>query len=168
MRVAFTGKMCTGKTHAADALSSEYKLEKRSFAAKIKELARDLFGMTEKDRGLLQSLGEKMKEIDNDVWVNFIERDILRMKKSDGIVIDDLRFQHELDMLKRHGFLIVRLSVPDDVQLDRLKKKYPKTWQEHVKGMGHVSETRRLNGVDLDVRGTDPMGAIIAHIKKTT
>ena len=43
---------------------------------KIKELATDLFGMGKKDRLLLQCLADKMKEIDENVWVKYISNKI--------------------------------------------------------------------------------------------
>ena len=68
-KIAITGKMCSGKTTIANYLiEKNNQFVKISFADKVKEIATDLFNMKEKNRYLLQSIGTKMREIDEDVW----------------------------------------------------------------------------------------------------
>ena len=43
-----------------------------SFADKIYDIAYDLFDMKEKDRKLLQDIGQKMREIDEKIFIKYI------------------------------------------------------------------------------------------------
>ena len=88
MKVAICGKICSGKSTLTDKLMERYpKLIKKSFAGKIKELAVGLFGMKEKDRKLLQDIGNNMRLIDP--YIDFgksiyeIKEKILKYKNID-------------------------------------------------------------------------------------
>jgi len=113
VRMAFSGKMHVGKTTSADYLVQKYGFIKLSFAGKLKEIARDLFPEQfecgQKPRKLLQDLGMKMREIDQDVWVNYVLRIVRSLPKESKIVIDDLRFMNEYKALKNEGFFVVRI-----------------------------------------------------------
>ena len=68
MKIAITGKMCYGKTTVANIIKeydNEYQIF--SFGQKVKDIATDLFDMQNKDRTLLTSIGQKMREIDSEV-----------------------------------------------------------------------------------------------------
>jgi cytidylate kinase len=149
MRVAICGKMCSGKTYIADKLSSEFNLEKFSFAGKVKEISDELFDITYKDRKLLQNIADKMKEIDKDVWAKYTMRQI---GNKENVIIDDLRFQNELNYLKQNGFKIIKLLIDDDTQLLRLSEKYSKDFNNHVSRRNHNSEIDIDNlECDLDI-----------------
>ena len=67
-----------------------------SFGKKVKQVASDLFQMDPqiKDRTLLTSIGQKMREIDKDVWVNYV---IQQCKDVEYCLVDDLRYQNEYE-----------------------------------------------------------------------
>ena len=109
MRIAFTGRAGSGKTTLADYLVENYGFVKYSFAAAVKETARELFGMTEKDRTLLQGIGDKMRQIDECVWIRYVMNHVIA-EGFDDVVIDDLRYANEAYFLKANGFVIVRLG----------------------------------------------------------
>jgi len=113
VRIAFSGKMHVGKTTSADYLVQKYGFVKLSFAGKLKEIAKDLwpeqFECGQKPRKLLQDLGMKMREIDQDVWVKYLVRIVRSLPKDSNIVVDDLRFMNEYTALKNEGFFIVRI-----------------------------------------------------------
>ena len=113
VRIAFAGKMQVGKTTSAEYLVRKYDFVKLSFAGKLKEIAKDLwpeqFECGQKPRKLLQDLGMKMREIDQDVWVKYLVRIVRSLPKESNIVIDDLRFMNEYKALKNEGFFIVRV-----------------------------------------------------------
>jgi len=58
--------------------------------------------MTDKDRQILQTLGDKMKDIDQDVWIKYTNKLI---NSYEWVIIDDLRFQNEFEYLKNTGLL---------------------------------------------------------------
>ena len=59
----------------------------------------------------------------------------------ENCIIDDLRFQNELNLLK--GWKIICLTTNDDVRIERLKK-FLDNYQDHIKNMKHKSETDTL------------------------
>jgi len=130
LRIAICGRAGSGKSTLADYLVKTYGFEKYSFAGAVKEIARELFGMTEKDRALLQNIGTKMRDIDNGVWIRYVMNRIIADGCED-VVIDDLRYLNEALFLKSNGFIIVKLV--------------GRSWQMSAVEMAHASET----GIDM-------------------
>jgi len=140
MRIAVTGKMCSGKTTLCNYLCSvEPRFEIFSFGKKVKECATDLFGMDPlyKDRPLLISLGHKMREIDSEVWVNHVIR---QCENKEFCLIDDLRYQNEYEALVKNGFKIIQLNVSDELQEKRIREVYPLDYEDHLSSRTHLSE----------------------------
>ena len=133
-RIALIGKICSGKTFVANYLVDKYKFSKYSFAHPLKKIAKEYYNMKDKDRILLQDLALKMKEIDENVFVNYL---IKNMNKHDNIIIDDLRFKNELLELKKHNFIIIRLNVKPDLQINRYLKLYNRS---NLNRLNHISE----------------------------
>ena len=116
-----------------------------SFATRLKELATELFDMREKDRKLLQDLGAALRAIDGNVWVRAFGRQVRQCESlGQSIVVDDLRFRNEYNCLRDLGFTIIRLDIPPDVQLLRLRQTYPSTYEAHLARIRDPSE------IDLD------------------
>jgi dephospho-CoA kinase len=141
IKIAIIGKMCSGKSTLANKLIKYYKrfgikLEKRAFANKVYELAKDLFNMKEKNRLLLQKIGTKMREIDNDVWINYTLKNLPK-----NVIIEDCRYINELQHLINNGFTIIKINISKKKQLKRLKKTYSQTWKSHIANLNHESET---------------------------
>jgi len=107
MNIAIAGKMASGKTTLANHLV-ERGYQKVSLAGKVKEIARDLFQMEEKDRPLLQQIGMKMREIRPSVWIDYI---IHLGEQHDNLVIDDVRFVNEARVLQEAGWIVIRLNI---------------------------------------------------------
>jgi len=140
MKIAIYGPMCSGKTTVANIIKDlDPRYEIFSFGQKIKEIASDLFEMEGKNRSLLINIADKMREIDEDIWAKYI---IKQTKNKDFCIIDDLRFQNELNYLD--DWIIISLTTSDDIRIQRLKKIYPDTYHDHIKNMKHKSETDTL------------------------
>ena len=73
MKIGLIGKMCSGKTHVSNILSRHCALKKFAFADKVKDIAKDLFNMKQKNRKLLQEIGQSMRDIDPNVWINYFK-----------------------------------------------------------------------------------------------
>ena len=147
--------MCSGKSTIANLiymLDNRYK--KYSFASKIKELASELFNMKEKDRDLLINIGTKFREIDPDVWVNYI---LEQTKYEKHCIIDDVRFQNEVDLLVKNGWNIIQLNVSDKIQEKRLQNIYPDNYLNHLKNRDHISEKNDLNFIPVLTLDTSVM-----------
>lgn len=153
MKIALCGKMASGKTYISNLLIDKYNLEKYSFADKIKDIANDLFKCQYKNRELLQNIADKMKEIDNDIWVKYI---LSKIEKKDNIIIDDLRFKNELNYLKKYNFIIIGLEVDDTTQTNRLKDIYKSDYINHLLRKNHNSEILEImNDVDYKVQSNE-------------
>jgi cytidylate kinase len=140
MKIAIYGPMCSGKTTVANIIKElEPRYEIFSFGKKIKDIASDLFEMEGKNRSLLINIADKMREIDEDIWAKYI---IKQTKSKDFCIIDDLRFQNELNYLD--DWIIISLITSDEIRIQRLKKLYPDNYEDHIKNMQHKSETDTL------------------------
>ena len=60
----------------------------------------------------------------------------------ENCIIDDLRFQNELNYLS--DWKIICLTTPLNVRLERIKEVYPDNHEDHIKNMKHKSETDTL------------------------
>ena len=137
MKIALCGPICSGKTYLSDYLIQQYQLQRYAFGDKVKEIATDLFKMEYKDRYLLQTISDKMKDIDSDIWAKYVIHEI---KHKHNIIVDDLRFVNEAKYLQELGFIIIRLTIDKETQYKRLRHTYPNTFQEHIDNLNHNSE----------------------------
>jgi len=109
-RIALGGQMGAGKTTCAEFLVKVFQFKRYSFAAKLKEIARDLFAMDKKNRAFLQYLGtDVLRRVKDTVWIDYLMRQI-EFEKPDRAVIDDLRFINEAEAVKQHEFRTVKLE----------------------------------------------------------
>lgn len=148
MKIAITGKMCSGKSTIANFIKAQdnnYQIF--SFGKKVKEVATDLFQMDpeKKDRTLLTSIGTKMREIDPDIWTKYI---IHQTKDIEYCIIDDLRYQNEYEYLIKNNFKIIQLLVSPEIQEERIKKIYPDNFQDHLNNRNHISEKNEFHWTD--------------------
>ena len=146
MKIAIAGQMASGKTTLAESLV-KIGYKKVSLAGKVKEIARDLFHMGEKDRPLLQKIGMKMREIRPSVWIDYI---IHLGEEYDNLVIDDVRFANEAKVLKEAGWTIIRLNIEEPLQKERLQNTYD-DWEVHWNSRGDASEVEVKLIVDVDL-----------------
>ena len=136
MKIGICGKMCSGKsTLATKIIETNSNIIKDSFASKIYELAYDIFKMETKDRWLLQQIGTKFREIDDNIWINYIIN-----KHVDNIIIDDVRYQNEIMALKKNGYILIKLKISRELQISRLHDLYKDLFNQHYKNIDHVSE----------------------------
>ena len=162
MKIAICGKMCSGKTTIAN-LIKEYdnRYEIFSFGKKVKVIANELFGMdmNNKNRSLMIQIGTKMREIDVNVWANYI---INETKDKEFCIIDDLRFQNELDLLEENNWNIIQLDIDEDLQIERLKNLYKENYDDHIKNKNDLSEKNHLNfkNAPLIIKSSDDLESI--------
>lgn len=117
MRVAFAGKPGAGKDTACAHYSNALLIRiaapvYRIVAAHQREHGLEL----RKDRDLLRQVAQSGRDMCGDaIWSRAAERDILDAVErgwTDDIVVPDLRFPCELEMLRRNGFRVVRIVRP--------------------------------------------------------
>ena len=91
LKLGICGRMASGKTSLArEIILNHGEGEVLSLAKEVKNVAKNLFGMEDKDRPLLQKIGMKMREIEEDVWLNFLLRQADVSEKA-IVVVDDVQ-----------------------------------------------------------------------------
>ena len=156
MKIAVTGKMCSGKTTLCNYLCElEPRFEIFSFGKKVKDVASDLFKMDPliKDRTLLTSIGQKMREIDSEVWINYV---VQQCSTKEFCLIDDLRYQNEYEALVKNGFKIIQLNISDELQEKRIKDIYPQNYNDHLNNRNHLSELNTFQWLENTIDGSHP------------
>lgn len=130
--LAFSGKAGSGKSTASALVKTMLESTKRpiiqlSFASAVKEIAFMLFEWDgdktsyylsdgsldlHRGRGLLINIGQTMRGINPDCWVNAVINKI-EMGPSEGIfIIDDARFKNEVEHLRERGARLIRIENP--------------------------------------------------------
>jgi dephospho-CoA kinase len=133
IKLALVGKLRAGKDTAAQYLTLFYDFQPFAFADPLKRYLHEIFPHVPREpkpRRLLQLFGQKMREIDPDVWVNLTMRQIdeyLRQHTCDRcepvlkprVVITDCRQQNEYDRLRAEGFVFVRINADEKLRIQR-------------------------------------------------
>jgi len=132
-RVAFFGPMAVGKTWCATVAGHWGEAKVISFASVLKSIAYELYGYTtdkkNEYRELLQQLGDDFRRYDPDVFIKYALKEIEQIEKytriPPRILIDDLRYPNESEILKKNGFTLIRVECSEDIRTVRLSTLYP-------------------------------------------
>jgi len=126
-RIALSGKAGSGKTALAKRLAADFGFQHMSFARRLKEELAELLDVSMFDfeddktrwRALMQEWGSARRYQSEGYWIRKL---LVRVPedRSKRIVVDDLRYQNEARVLKREGFVLVRLTVALDEGMDYL------------------------------------------------
>ena len=73
---------------------------------------------TNSDGAVIINFGQKMREINPDVWTNYLVNKLPRYNIN--CVVDDVRFINEYKKLKELGFKFIRLEIELDFQIERI------------------------------------------------
>jgi len=122
--IAFLGKAGAGKSTAADILVNRYsgRYTRLSIAEPLKYVASHIWGPdATKDRGKLQDLGEAVRLIDEDGWINKTLERLEFAAEGQCFVVDDCRFPNEHDALVEAGFVTVRILAGYGTRVSRLR-----------------------------------------------
>jgi hypothetical protein len=131
IKLCLIGKLRSGKSTAAQYLTLFYDFQQFAFADPLKRYLHEIFPHVPREpkpRRLLQLFGQKMRELDPDVWVNLTMHKIdeyLRQHACDcsplkpRVVVTDCRQQNEYDRLRAEGFKFIRVNAPDELRIRR-------------------------------------------------
>jgi hypothetical protein len=214
LKIAFIGKMFSGKTTAADYLTEFHGYERLAFAKPVKNLAAEILSLVEsriggsavsmikfkglpteqevidlKDkikkeyhshkpivltdgmsierlpsrvwtfsdveqkkghpavRKLLQLVGTELgRDLIGyeDVWVDQL---LSAAQNVENVVVDDCRFVNEAEALRENGFVLVRVTRPEEDRLAMMQTRYPANFDEIL---NHPSELA-LDGFEANV-----------------
>lgn len=133
MNIALISEAGGGKDFLAEYAIRKHGFTQYAFATHVKNVAKmwfpDLYGDgKEKPRWLLQAIGTKFREIDEDVWIKLMFQDIddevaIRrrcMEAQEHIVVTDCRMPNEYKALKERGFVFIRVHVDEDIRRERM------------------------------------------------
>lgn len=166
LKVAVSGKMGAGKTTLTNLIQQHHELKQPqneafyaepypcsrqlSLAAPVKKVAQEYFLMPEnqKDRPLLQQIGQQFRQIRPSVWIDLLISQAhqiseeFRTQNIEGcLVCDDVRFPNELDALREDGWFLIRLEVDEEIREKRINHTYPKDAKIHWANRNEISET---------------------------
>lgn len=176
MLIGIVGRKGVGKDMCADFLCKHMSYVKRAFADPVKEGCLTLFqldplqlvgdnkevvderwGMS--PRQMMQLLGTDMfrKMVSEDFW---IQRFLVWYNESgnENVVVPDVRFQNEVDIIKSLGGRIIRLTRP--------AAENPKACGRFLLQDSHVSETGvdHLEGVDEGIVNDSSESALFMRV----
>lgn len=130
LKIALMGEARSGKDTLAG-FFLEKGLTQFTFATGIKEIVDKYFPTASangKPRRHLQVIGQQLRTLDEDVWVNYTLGKVNKfvrqfpVQASDGIIITDLRQPNEYRALVKEGFIIVRVDADKAVRVARMKE----------------------------------------------
>ena len=162
-RIAFVGKMHSGKTTTSDFLRRR-GFEKFAFADPVKEVSAAMLStfvnyMGAKNfqydvgdinhmkghpsiRTFLQAVGTELGRQwygPEDIWINRFTTRLQRVSQDASIVVDDCRFVNESERLKKLGFVIIKLHRANDERvqsiIDSLKKQNKNATPQEISEM---------------------------------
>ncbi len=144
--IAISGKAHSGKSTARKILMElieqrypDYLAIKLSFADKLKDIAKELFGwdgdkemyyymdnintpVPDRGRQLLINIGQLMRSIRANVWADYVMGTIKDYQEysttSNIFIVDDLRFRNELGVLEKFDGDFIKLKIERDSSLD--------------------------------------------------
>lgn len=127
MKIALCGKMRSGKSTIADILVEDFGFKEFRFAQGIGNIVSVYFPEAYekgKPRKHYQFIGQKLRELNEDVWVDYIDGIIKRNQSFSNdeldIVISDVRQPNELDYVRNNGFLIIKVVADDETRMKRI------------------------------------------------
>lgn len=134
--IGLTGRARSGKSTAAEHLTSTYLLEQYAFADPLRHGLMAIFNLDHTDfegdrkeqplgwldrspRQLMQSMGTDWARntVHSDVWVKLAEQNLDYITQSlgavTGFVVSDVRFENEAEFIRQRGGTVINIFRPD-------------------------------------------------------
>ena len=151
MNIVLISEAGGGKDLISTILSRHYGYNRYAFADNVKKVAEkwypDLYGNGQaKPRWLLQKIGTMFREVDSDVWIKAMFKEIDCNKdearrygySDESIVVTDCRMPNEYEALKSRDFIFIRINVDEEVRNERMKERGDSFTENDMK---HHTET---------------------------
>lgn len=127
MKIAVAGEIRSGKDTVCEYIQTKVPhMKKLYFAEGIKEIIDRYFPEAyegnNKPRKHYQEIGQFMRSINPDVWVNYLEKTYkLLSLETDSFIVTDLRQENEYKWLKENGFTVVKVEAEPEIRIERMK-----------------------------------------------
>lgn len=176
MLIGFSGKKGSGKSYFADYLVNNKLFIKLSFASPLKEITKILFNLSDEDvkdpikkelinpkfnaspRELMQWLGtDIMREEFNkkfnysgSIWIDSVKDKVKTLLEDNkDVVIDDVRFQNEVDMIHSLGGIVINLRNDLDNTLNNSTSTHSSENQKLTFNYEFVNDKSYSNTYDI-------------------
>lgn len=128
MKIALIGRSRSGKDTIAEYLEKKYRLHNYKFSYGITEIIKKYFPKDlEKGiklRGHYIKIGQSLRELDEDVWVNYTLNKINYLWGSfENVVISDVRQENEFLRLREEGFKFIYVDCDNAIRNKRMEEK---------------------------------------------
>ena len=176
MLIGFSGKKGSGKSYFANYLVNNKLFIKLSFASPLKEITKILFNLSDEDvkdpikkelinpkfnaspRELMQWLGtDIMREEFNkkfnysgSIWIDSVKDKVKTLLDNNkDVVIDDVRFQNEVDMIHSLGGIVINLHNDLDDTLNNSTSTHSSENQKLTFNYEFVNDKSYSNTYDI-------------------
>ena len=176
MLIGFSGKKGSGKSYFANYLVNNKLFIKLSFASPLKEITKILFNLSDEDvkdpikkelinpkfnaspRELMQWLGtDIMREEFNkkfnysgSIWIDSVKDKVKTLLDDNkDVVIDDVRFQNEVDMIHSLGGIVINLHNDLDNTLNNSTSTHSSENQKLTFNYEFVNDKSYSNTYDI-------------------
>ena len=123
MKIALFGKMRSGKDTVGEMLVEE-GFERFAFATGIGQIIEEYFPEAvadgKKPRKHYQHIGQKLRELNENVWINYLLKGV-EASGVDYVVVTDGRQENEAVYLRENGFTIIKVVAPDELRIKRIE-----------------------------------------------
>lgn len=158
--IALTGKFRSGKDEVAKYLCARYGYTRFAFGDDVRAGFHHMFidvPSDRKPRAGYQHYAQLMRVVyGEDYWVDRTFR-FINLVKPEQLVISDLRQPNEYNRCRNEGFVIIRVSCPDDIRIERARAVGDNFTDEDL---NHETE-KHVNGFVVDWE-IDNSGSIFA------
>lgn len=128
MKIALIGLSRSGKDTVAEYLVKKYGMRNYKLSCGITEIIKKYFPSDlekgVKLRGHYIKIGQTLRELDEDVWVNYTLNKINYLWGNlENLVISDVRQENEFLRLREEGFKFIYVHCDDEIRYKRIKEK---------------------------------------------
>ena len=116
IRIALVGKKMSGKTFAAHYLFKHHNFKTMKLQDGVAKVIKWFYKYRSHQRISWEKklvFYDALYQLDNDIHVDYLLRRLAHESTRD-VIVDDVRYINEVEKLKKAGFLIVRVSMPDN------------------------------------------------------
>ena len=120
MKIAVYGKLRAGKTEVCNYISQKLDCDVFEFSKGVQEVIDVIYPETKgtKNRELLVRVGQHLRKLDENVWVNIVKNKILNSEKP-HILVAGVRQENEFEMLKELGFTFIQIEASETTRVER-------------------------------------------------